>query len=218
MNRCTRGMWFTVLGLATAWCMSDAPLWGAKPESKRTKADAPEYLGDAPNPEGKASARAEKKNGSEGEETSDAPGTAPKRAGKTARDPVVSAFAIPRGVTLNADQQEAYNRLKGEHESSLRAAMEKMAQASDKTEKTKAARDALELRSKIREGMQTILAMPYVAAQKEAMEAAQKHYMEMKKRGYGEYPKHGYGVPYGRKFHPMEGKPRNEGGEGKIRK
>ena len=87
----------------------------------------------------------------------------------TGKDTVASAFALPKGTELNATQQKAYDRLKAKKEPELRAAVKLVANTTDKAKKIKAARDAKDVRSEIGTEIQKILAMPVVAAEKEAL-------------------------------------------------
>lgn len=95
---------------------------------------------------------------------------------KAAKDPVVVAFTLPRGVELNDKQQRAYTKLKRDNEKAYRAAVDKTTRTTDPEEKRKAAKEAHELRGKIDSGMQNILAIPVVDAQKEAIKEAKDLY------------------------------------------
>ena len=83
------------------------------------------------------------------------------------KDPAAAAFALPHGVTLDAKQQQVYNKLKRENEAALRAAIQGV-QSKNKDESAKALVKAKEIRTKVRAGMKDILAMPAVAAQQAA--------------------------------------------------
>jgi hypothetical protein len=98
---------------------------------------------------------------------SDSTSAAKKDAKPAGRDPVALAFALPRSVTLNAQQQKAYDRLKSQNASTLRSALA-MAQSQDKQDRAKGLQQSKETRAKIKSGIKEILAMPAVEAQKNA--------------------------------------------------
>lgn len=95
------------------------------------------------------------------------------RDSRTGRDPVASVFALPPGTKLNDKQQAAYDKLKSENESALRSSIS-MIQSKDKDQQTKGLKQNKEVRAKVRAGMKTILAMPSVEAQQNAMKAQQE--------------------------------------------
>jgi hypothetical protein len=95
---------------------------------------------------------------------------------------VASAFALPKGVTLNSKQQAAYDELKQAQEGELRQAIA--------AKSAKAIRDC---RAKIRAGIQEILAMPNSekkAGQSQGQSASQ----------YG--PEYGSSAPYQPNYYP----------------
>jgi hypothetical protein len=79
-------------------------------------------------------------------------------AGK--KDPVDSAFATPKGVTLRSDQQEAMKKLREKWEQKLRDAMAAVERAGSEEEKSKAARDVMKDREDIKKEIQAILNTP----------------------------------------------------------
>ena len=81
-----------------------------------------------------------------------------------AKDPVASAFALPKGVVLNPAQQAAYDDLKQKYEAELRQAFDDVQQADGAAATSAALKEVRESRAKIRAGIQDILAMPYHAA------------------------------------------------------
>ena len=128
------GTWLMWTGLAAVIAMN-GPLPGAEPNTK----DEPTAAGAAATGQG----------------------TAKKDRAVGARDPVASAFALPRGVALTAKQQAAYDDLKENNESALRQAFDDAPQAEGATAKAQALREVRECRAKIRAGIQEILTMPY---------------------------------------------------------
>ena len=111
-----------------------------------------------------------------------------------ARDPVEMAFALPKGVVLNAAQQTAYDDLKQKHEGALRQALYDLQQANDATAKGQARKELRESRAKIRAGIQEILAMPYrdAAAKANSQPSAGSGAVPQYGGGYG-----GYNPSYG---------------------
>ena len=100
-------------------------------------------------------------------------GTSKATAGTKAkgRDPVALAFALPTGTASNSSQQKAYNKLKSQNISALRAALNSVAQNKEGGQRTKAIKEVHDLRAKIKTGIQQILAMPAADAQRRAMSA-----------------------------------------------
>jgi hypothetical protein len=148
MGAAVRGTKWALLGITAA-------LWLASP-----------LFGDNPKPTGKGGASVGANVGNKGGSA----GSAAKADAKGApADPVAvaveSAFALPKGVVLNAKQQKAFNKLKKENESPLRTAVRQTIQATDKGEKAKAARQANDLRATIHSGIKEIVAMGYADAQ-----------------------------------------------------
>lgn len=112
-------------------------------------------------------------------------GTSKKGAPRSARDPVASAFVLPKGVVLNSKQQQAYQKLKSENESDLRKAIDQVADADTAEAKTQAVKEVKERRTKIRAGIQEILSMPYRDDQeKSGDEYAKRRAEEMRHGGY----------------------------------
>jgi hypothetical protein len=70
---------------------------------------------------------------------------------------VKSAFRLPAGAVLNAQQKEQYDNLKSENEGALRTALERVEAAKDSGERASAADELRELRKKIRTSIQAIL-------------------------------------------------------------
>ena len=88
------------------------------------------------------------------------PGAAAGAAKKPAsKDPATSAFALPKGVTLNAKQQAAYDQLKADKEPELRQAIDEL--QNDKSGATaQAAKKLRDLRAEIRKGINDIVYAP----------------------------------------------------------
>jgi hypothetical protein len=81
-----------------------------------------------------------------------------------AKDPVAVAFALPKGVVLNADQQAAYDKLKQDKEPGLLQALDNVEQAQAGEEKANANKEVRKLRAEIRTAIKNILKMPLAAA------------------------------------------------------
>ena len=84
-----------------------------------------------------------------------------------AKDPVALAFRLPGGTTLNAKQENAYEKLKTKYESSLREALD-LIHSKDKTDQSKGLKLNRDTRAQIKAGIKSILAMPYEEAQRAA--------------------------------------------------
>jgi hypothetical protein len=109
------------------------------------------------------------------------PGT--KSSGKAPpKDPVAIAFALPKNLTLNDKQKQAYDKLKAEWEPVYRAALENV-NSTDASAKAKALKDIREAKAKIKVGLTQIVTMPVLEAQKKAQEAAKKRYDDWVRSG-----------------------------------
>jgi hypothetical protein len=86
-------------------------------------------------------------------------------AKKSGRDPVASAFQLPRGTNLSDKQQKAYDKLKAKYESTLREAMDSLA-SKDPKEKNKGLKLNRDTRASIRTGIKEILAMSSQGSQR----------------------------------------------------
>jgi len=90
----------------------------------------------------------------------DAPkGKDSKPAAANRFSPLETAFALPKGVTLRPDQQKAYDKLRKEKEPKLKEAMAKVEKA-EGDDKTKAAREVINLRETIEKQIKEIVAQP----------------------------------------------------------
>ncbi len=98
----------------------------------------------------------------------------PKKKGRAAagRDPVASAFALPRGLELTTAQQAAYDALKQQYEGQLRQAFDNVQQADDAATTGQALKEVRECRAKIRAGIKDILAIPYREAVQSASQSS----------------------------------------------
>jgi hypothetical protein len=81
---------------------------------------------------------------------------AKKPVASPAHDPVASAFVLPRGVTLNQDQQAAYDQLKADKEPVLRQAIEDL-QSAKGNGVTQAAKKVRETRAAIHKAITDIV-------------------------------------------------------------
>jgi hypothetical protein len=106
-----------------------------------------------------------------------------KARAKPGRDPVQEAFNLPRGTALRPDQQSKFEQLKQTYEPRLRAAIDRVAKASDDTEKLKAAGEARNLRQEISSGIKEILAsLPPVFADQDKERGKQDKGMRVRTR------------------------------------
>ena len=152
-------------GLAAVIALN-SPLPGAEPKAKDDAAnDAPAAAGD------------------------DA-GTKKKDKPVGAKDPVAAAFALPKGVTLSPTQQAAYDDLKQKYEEQLRVAFDDVQHAEGAAATSRALKEVRESRTKIRDGIQEILAMPY-------REAADKTNQQPNSSAPAESSSNGYYYPGG---------------------
>jgi hypothetical protein len=171
--------------LAAVMALS-SPLPGAEPKAKDGAADG-----------GAAAA------GDEGRPPAPDRGS-PKKKERAAgaRDPVASAFALPRGGVLNPKQQAAYDNLKQNSEAELRQAFDNVQQAENAAATAKALREVRECRAKIRAAIQDILAMPYNEAPSQASQQPGSSGSEGSRPGgyapqYGNYGGYAPWYPYG---------------------
>jgi hypothetical protein len=81
-------------------------------------------------------------------------------AASPARDPVASAFALPKGVVLSPQQKTAYDQLKQEREPILRKAIDQVHESKGEA-MLKAAREVRDQRAEIRTKIDEILNTPY---------------------------------------------------------
>jgi len=77
-----------------------------------------------------------------------------------ARDPVELAFALPPGVVLTKYQAESYYAVRQQFEPLLRAALDRVAKATDESEKTAAVGEVRQVREQIRLAIINILRTP----------------------------------------------------------
>jgi hypothetical protein len=89
------------------------------------------------------------------------PAAEAKRRGQAARvdKDVAVAFALPKGLRLTSEQATAYAQLKRENEPRLRQAVEDLAQAKTRDERTQAAAALRDVRTEIRKAMRDIPTM-----------------------------------------------------------
>ncbi|MGA2031026.1 MAG: hypothetical protein ABSG68_02115 [Thermoguttaceae bacterium] len=96
--------------------------------------------------------------------SADSQSTAGKTDAKTGSlDPVARAFALPKGTVLSAQQKRAYDKLKTENAPALRSAIDQTKSASSSADQTKYAKQAAQIRTKVRAGIKQILAMTQIA-------------------------------------------------------
>jgi hypothetical protein len=107
--------------------------------------------------------------------------TAKKPAGK---DPTASAFALPKGVTLNAKQQAAYDQLKASKEPELKQAIDDL-HNSKSSATGQAAKKVRDLRTQIRNSINDIIYSPS-STSSNTKDAG----------GNSDGPAYGYAVPY----------------------
>jgi hypothetical protein len=116
-----------------------------------------------------------------------------------ARDPVVTAFALPKGVVLNRRQQAAYENLKKTDEPKMRNAIDQVHQAQGDAAKIKAAKEAKELRFEIRAKIDEVINTPYPQGPDKAGQDSAK---SAEGSGYGGWGPQGGTVPYYYPYRP----------------
>jgi hypothetical protein len=107
------------------------------------------------------------------------------------KDPVEMAFALPKGMFLTAKEMEYATKVRAQLEPRLRDALERVENATDKTEQLKAAKDVRQVRDEIQAAIQSIIraryakaAQEYAKKQAERAQAARKRASQNKKRGH----------------------------------
>lgn len=98
------------------------------------------------------------------------------------KDPVAMAFTLPRGMVLTPKEYEYANRVRAQLEPRLRAALDRVENASDKNEKVKAAKEVREIKSAIQVAVNTILQQRYMAAMQEAAKQAAERRKAIEKK------------------------------------
>jgi len=93
-------------------------------------------------------------------------------------DPVLQAFALPRGIVLSSEEMKFAKGVRDKLEPQLRSAFQRIEQAEDEDEKLKAAKDIKQIKTQIRAAIATILQRRMMIA---AQEAAKRRAEEMKK-------------------------------------
>jgi len=83
-------------------------------------------------------------------------------------DPVLQAFALPRGMVLTPEEMKFAKGVRDQVEPQLRSAFQRIEQAKDKDEKLKAAKDIKQIRTQIRAAIATILQRRMMIAAREA--------------------------------------------------
>ncbi len=172
------GKWLMSAGLA-AFIAMNSPLPGAEPQAQD----------DATGGAAAAGQDGGQKNNDDG---------SPKKKERPAgsKDAVAAAFALPKGVVLNADQQAAYDELKSKYEGELSQAFDDVQSADGAAARAKALKEARETRKKIRAGIQEILAMPYRAAAEQAASQQPNNVPAPSFPGAGYVPQYNYGGYY----------------------
>ena len=108
----------------------------------------------------------------------------PARAGADpqlpAKDPVASAFMLPRGVSLTPKQMQAYGQVRQRFETLLRSALDQVASAESENDQLQAVKWVKEIRGQIRMAIMQILATrppdaPRVATHKPAPKKHAQH-------------------------------------------
>ncbi len=120
-----------LLVVALVWAMGNLP----RPATAKDDNNQPAAAGDAPAKE---------------------PAKVPAKAKPPSKDPVATAFALPKGTTLNAKQQAAYDQLKADKEDELRQAIDDL-QKSTSGATAAAAKKIRDLRAAIRQKINDIL-------------------------------------------------------------
>jgi len=113
------------------------------------------------------------------------------------KDPVEMAFALPRGMVLRPKEMEFATQVRNRLEPQLRAALERVANTTDKNEKLKAIKEVKQIKQQIRGAIYTILQARYVQTMKEAAKrqaaqrkAAQNRHAQQKRK-HGQHKKKG---------------------------
>jgi len=83
-------------------------------------------------------------------------------------DPVLQAFALPRGMVLTPEEMKFAQGVRDQLEPQLRSAFQRIEQAKDKDEKLKAAKDIRQIKTQIRAAITTILQRRMMIAAREA--------------------------------------------------
>ena len=119
---------------------------------------------------------------------------APREKAPPKKDPVESAFALPRGMVLTPEETKWANAKRAELEPKLRAALSRVENATEEKEKLEAANQVRQVKEEIEAAINTILqqrakkageqyAKKMAQAKKKAAEAAKKRAKNKKKGG-----------------------------------
>lgn len=127
-------------------------------------------------------------------------GASKKAPAKGAKDPVATAFALPKGVTLNAQQQAAYDQLKGDKEAELREALDAVQNSDSNTPSAQALKKLRECKAEIRKAIDAIVTGRGDAGSGKSGQGPQGSGSEGAgyapyTTGYGGYGYGGYGYP-----------------------
>ena len=112
------------------------------------------------------------------------------------KDPVQSAFALPRGMVLTAEEMQWANQIRAQLEPRLRDALERVENATSNEDKLEAAKQVRQVRNEIKMAVGLILqqrAMKAAQAYAKKMQEQAKKAAEARKKAAAQRKKHGGG-------------------------
>ena len=110
------------------------------------------------------------------------------------KDPVQSAFALPRGMVLTGEEIRWANQIRAQLEPRLRAALDRVEEATSNEDKLEAVKEVRQVRDEIKMAIGLILqqrAMKAAQAYAKRMQEQAKKAAEARKRAAAQRKKHG---------------------------